>query len=106
MTQEPFLGVFPMWQDGVQVTVQLAFFREDGKSPILDSRLEKPWRFRLGDGTMIDGVDANVRKMRVGQTLTSRLPASLAWGSRGVDGLIAPDEALMVKISLLEARDS
>ena len=57
--------------------------------------------FKLGAGQVIPGFDQGVAGMKVGGTRTLVIPASLAYGSAGVAGLIPSNAALVFSIDLL-----
>jgi peptidylprolyl isomerase len=62
----------------------------------------QPLVFTLGEGRVIEGWDRGVEGMRVGGRRTLTIPPELAYGERGVEGVIAPDETLVFVVDLLE----
>lgn len=62
---------------------------------------DEPLRFRLGAGEVIVGWDQGVDGMRVGGRRRLTIPPALAYGSRGVGGVIGPDETLVFVVDLL-----
>ena len=86
---------------GERVAVHYIGMLPDGT--VFDSSYERdqPLRFRLGTGRVIRGWDIGIVGMRPGEQRTLRVPAHLAYGSRGVPGLIPPDTALVFEITLL-----
>lgn len=62
----------------------------------------EPLPFQLGAGMVIEGWDRGVEGMRVGGRRQLTIPASLAYGDRGVPGTIAPGETLVFVVDLLE----
>jgi len=86
---------------GERVAVHYIGMLPDGT--VFDSSYERdqPLRFRLGTGRVIRGWDIGIVGMRPGEQRTLRVPAHLAYGSRGVPGLIPPDTALAFEITLL-----
>lgn len=63
----------------------------------------EPLRFTVGTGKVIEGWDRGLLGMRVGGRRTLRIPAALAYGERGVPGVIAPGEALVFVCDLVDA---
>ncbi len=62
---------------------------------------ETGYRFQLGQGAVIAGIDAAVEGMRVGGTRTIRCPPHLHWGRPGYgDGVIPPNTTLTIEIHL------
>jgi peptidylprolyl isomerase len=61
----------------------------------------EPLRFRLGAGEVIPGWDQGVDGMRVGGRRRLTIPPALAYGSRGVGGVIKPDETLVFVVDLV-----
>jgi peptidylprolyl isomerase len=62
---------------------------------------DQPLSFTLGAGHVIRGWDQGVEGMRVGGRRTLTIPPDLAYGDRGVDGVIAPGETLVFVVDLL-----
>jgi hypothetical protein len=73
------------------------------RSTRIDSSYERgqPFSFQLGAGGVIAGWDAGLVGMRVGGKRTLVVPGSLAYGSQGVPGLIAPNASLVFEVELL-----
>jgi FKBP-type peptidyl-prolyl cis-trans isomerase len=59
-----------------------------------------PYPFRIGTGEVIPGIDQGVRGMRAGGRRRIYIPASLAYGSRGQQGGIPPNAALVFEVEL------
>jgi peptidylprolyl isomerase len=66
---------------------------------------DRPLTFPLGEGRVIAGWDQGVEGMRVGGRRTLVIPPDLAYGERGVDGVIAPGETLVFVVDLLDVQD-
>lgn len=62
----------------------------------------EPFAFGLGAGMVIQGWDDGVAGMRVGGRRTLHIPPHLGYGSRGVPGVIAPNETLIFVVDLLD----
>jgi FKBP-type peptidyl-prolyl cis-trans isomerase len=71
-----------------------------------DSSLDrgKPFRFKLGAGQVIKGWDQGVQGMKIGGKRKLTIPADLAYGARGVPGVIPPDSTLVFEVELLGVR--
>jgi FKBP-type peptidyl-prolyl cis-trans isomerase len=66
---------------------------------------QKPYEFTLGAGQVIKGWDEGVEGMKVGGKRRLRIPASLADGAQGVNGVLIPPNAIVVfDIELLSVR--
>lgn len=61
----------------------------------------EPFSFVLGEGQVIQGWDQGLRGMRVNGRRRLVVPADLAYGERGVPGVIAGDETLVFVVDLL-----
>jgi FKBP-type peptidyl-prolyl cis-trans isomerase len=58
-----------------------------------------PYPFRIGAGGVIAGIDQGVRGMRAGGRRRIYIPASMAYGSQGQQG-IPPNAALVFEVEL------
>ena len=70
-----------------------------------DSSLTRPTpsNFIWGSGEMVDGVDKGLTGMKVGGQRLLVVPPELGYGTRGLRGLIPPDETLTFVVELVEA---
>jgi len=82
---------------GDRVTVHYHGWLEDGT--VFDSS-DEPFSFRLGAGDVIPGWELGVVGMRVGEIRRLWIPAELAYGSEGVEG-IPPDSNLFFDVELV-----
>lgn len=91
---------------GDQVTVHYAGMLPSNK--IFDSSEERdqPFTFTLGAGQVIEGWDQGIVGMRVGEERILKIPAELAYGSKGVGKVIPPNSPLTFGIRLLEIKSS
>ena len=86
---------------GMLVTVHYTGYLMDGKK--FDSSFDRngPLPFVIGSGRVIEGWDEGVTSMKVGGHRKLIIPSQLAYGSRGIPGLIPPDATLVFDIQLL-----
>ena len=77
--------------------------RLEKNGKIFDSS-KKPFRFKIGGGTVIKGWDEGVVGMRVGGRRRLKIPPHLAYGSRGAPPTIPPNATLLFDISLLQVK--
>ncbi len=61
--------------------------------------------FKLGDGMVIKGWDQGLVGMQDGEIRKLTIPARLAYGEKGVAGLVPPNATLVFEIELLEIWD-
>ncbi len=61
-----------------------------------------PLTFKVGSGQVIQGWDQGLLGMRVGGRRRLEIPAELAYGKEGAGTTIAPNEALIFVVDLLE----
>lgn len=79
-------------------------FDEDGKpGKKFDSSLDggKPFSFQIDKHQVIEGWNEQVKKMRVGERGMVTIPPELAYGSRGIPGVIPPNAKLHFLIEVL-----
>jgi peptidylprolyl isomerase len=69
-----------------------------------DSTYERgiPVSFTIGKGETIAGLEEGVIGMRKGGKRRITIPPELAYGDKGVEGLIAPNSTLAIEVELLE----
>ena len=69
---------------------------------LFDSSLnQKPFKFTLGVGEVIEGWDEGIALLKVGDKATFEIPPHLAYGDEEVDALIKANTTLVFEIELL-----
>ncbi|XP_038877330.1 peptidyl-prolyl cis-trans isomerase FKBP43-like isoform X2 [Benincasa hispida] len=75
--------------------------KESGE--IVDSTEDKlPYKFRLGTGQVIEGWNAGLDGMRVGEKRRLTVPPSMGYGNEGDGGNIPPDSWLVYDVELVK----
>lgn len=87
-------------QPGSTVEIHYTGLFTDG-SKFDSSEGRGTFKFKIGSGSVIPGFDLMVTGMRVGGTRKATIPPKLAYGARGVPGVIPPDSTLVFEVELL-----
>jgi peptidylprolyl isomerase len=71
-----------------------------------DSSLDRnqPFSFKLGRGQVIAGWDEGLAQMRVGDKVLLTIPPAIAYGEKGVEGVIPANATLVFDVELLEIK--
>lgn len=87
---------------GCNVSVHYTGMMPDGT--IFDSSYKRnePISFPLGKGRVIKGWDEGIALLKKGSVAKLVIPSELAYGSRGVDGVIPPDATLIFEVELVD----
>ncbi len=93
-------GVTP--KKGQMVKVHYTGWLEDGTK--FDSTLDwgQPQVFPVGDGMVIPGWDEGIATMKVGGKRQLVIPAELAFGETGAEGVIPPNATLIFEVELVD----
>jgi len=88
---------------GSTITVNYTGMFTDGK--VFDTSVGKqPLTIVIGAGQVIPGWDQGILGMKVGGARRLLIPADLAYGQKGVAGVIPPNSPLIFDIQLLEIK--
>jgi FKBP-type peptidyl-prolyl cis-trans isomerase len=96
-------GTGPAAKDGDTVTVHYTGKLQDGT--VFDSslRTNKPYKFTIGESSVIQGWHDGVPGMKKGGKRRLTIPPHLGYGARGTrDGTIPPNATLIFDIELLK----
>ena len=88
----------------MQVNVHYTGYLMEGKKFASSFDSNEPLPFHLGAGEVIQGWDEGVASMKVGGHRKLIIPSQLAYGTRGIPGLIPADATLVFDIELLSVR--
>lgn len=88
-------------QPGQTAEIEFVAYLDTAAEPFDSTGLRgKPLRFRLGAREVIQGLDLGIVGMKEGERRTLVIPPYLAYGQRGIVGLIPPDSALRYEVEL------
>ncbi len=89
---------------GQLLTVHYDGMLQDGKKFDSSRDRGKPIQFKLGTGQVIKGWDEGFSTMKVGGKRKLIIPPSLAYGDRGIPGVIPENATLIFEVELLDAK--
>lgn len=87
---------------GMMIRVQYWLALPDGTKVVDLYKQNKTHPFRVGDGTVIAGLDLAVRGMRKGGVRTVTLPPIAHYGRKGYGGVIPEDTTLTMRVELID----
>ena len=91
-------------REGNEVVLHYTVKLPDGKV-IIDTRAKgKAHRFRIGDDTVIPGMDQAVRGMRQGGVREVVMPPIAHYGRQGYGNVVPPDTHLHFRIEMVQLR--
>jgi FK506-binding protein 1 len=86
---------------GQRVTVHYVGTLVSGKQFDSSRDRDEPFTFKLGVGEVIKAWDQGVAQLSLGQKVKLTCPPELAYGSKGVGGIIPPNSTLIFEVELL-----
>jgi len=78
------------------------YFPDTNKDFDTSYKRGSPWRFQMGRGHVIPGVERGLLGACIGEKRRLIIPPSLAYGTSGVDGVIPPDATIAFDIDIFE----
>jgi FKBP-type peptidyl-prolyl cis-trans isomerase len=102
--EDTFVGTGAEVKSGDIVTIHYAGRLEDGKQ--FDSSYDRgePFSTKIGVGMVIAGWDQGIVGMKVGGKRVLTIPGYMAYGDRGIPGVIPPNATLIFETELLDVR--
>jgi FKBP-type peptidyl-prolyl cis-trans isomerase len=94
------VGDGPPARAGLMVSVHYTGWLTDGTQFDTSLKNPRPFVFRMGRGEVIQGWDEGLVGMRVGGRRRLRVPPDMAYGDKGVPGLIPPGATLVFDVEL------
>ena len=98
------MGEGPVAEKGQIVFVHYTGTLEDGKKFDSSRDRNQSFSFPLGRGRVIKGWDEGIAGMHVGGQRKLIIPYNLAYGERGVRGVIPPKATLIFDVELLDVQ--
>lgn len=109
MMRKPATENAPMPKMGSRVSVHYTGWLADADGmPMMEKQFDSsvkrgtPFMFNAGMGEVIKGWDEGIMMMKKGEKRRFVIPADMAYGARGVEGIIPPNATLVFDVELLE----
>lgn len=99
------VGKGPLPREGQVIIIHFSGWMDDGTQFEDTRKRGRAFGFPLGSGQVIKGMDEAVRTMRAGGKRRLVVPSQLAYGEKGVPGLVPPNAKLTFDIELLRISD-
>jgi len=98
------VGSGKMAEPGMNVSVQYTGWLTTGFK--FDSSVDRgtPYKFQLGAGQVIAGWDEGIKGMRIGGKRKLTIPPDMAYGARGMGGVIPPNATLLFDVELVDVQ--
>lgn len=97
-------GSGPEVKKGDSVDVHYKGTLEDGTEFDQSYKRGQPLNFTVGAGMVIQGWDAGLVGMQVGEKRKLTIPSNLAYGERGIPGVIPKNATLIFETELVKIR--
>lgn len=98
-------GAGPAAEDGMVATIHFTGWLDDsgarGRELVNSRRDGEAVSFVIGTDRVMPAWNVGVRGMRAGQKRLLLVPPAMAWGERGVEGLVPPNAPVMFQIELV-----
>lgn len=98
-------GSGPVAEAGMVATIHLKGWLDDAGArgrEIYDSRREgETVSFVIGTDRVMPAWNAGVTGMQAGETRMLLVPPAMAWGERGVEGVVPPNAPVMLQLELV-----
>jgi peptidylprolyl isomerase len=94
-------GTGPQLKAGDTVILNYTGTLTDGMKFDSSHDRQQPLEFKLGTGRVIKGYDEGLAKLHVGDHAILVIPGKLAYGTKGVPGVIPPDATLIFVIEVV-----
>jgi FKBP-type peptidyl-prolyl cis-trans isomerase FkpA len=102
--QDLTIGTGAEAASGNTVSVHYTGWLTDGTKFDSSKDRNAPYEFTLGAGRVIQGWDEGVAGMKVGGVRRLYIPAGLAYGERGISGVIPENATLVFEVELLDVK--
>lgn len=95
-------GAGPAAEKGSRVSIHYTGTVLQGQTFDNSRERDEPFEFEIGAGSILNGIDEAVRGMRKGGVRTAILPPNIAYGEKGIQGVIPGDAFLVFEIELVD----